>query len=127
MAKKRVLVIEDNEEISEVVGWILEEEGYEISVTAHLPVAEIVALKADLIVLDEWINDREGHMLCREIKNLEELKHVPVVIFSTALDIESIVETCGAAGYVRKPFDIDALTGEVNRLLSPKKLNAASF
>ena len=117
MTKKRVLLIEDNSDICEVVRWVLEEEGYDVNFTGHLPAAEIVKHKADLIVLDEWINDLEGHMLCREIKKIEKLKDVPVVIFSTAIDIEQLVKTCGANGYVRKPFDIDALLSEVSRLL----------
>ena len=126
MAKKRVLLIEDNDAICEVVGWVLQEEGYEVSVCGHLAATEIVALKADLIVLDEWINEAEGHMLCKEIKAVKELKHVPVVIFSTAVDIERIVKTCGADGFVRKPFDIGALVSEVDRLLLTNTSNVLS-
>ncbi len=118
MAKKKVLLVEDNQDICEIVKWVLEEDGYAVTVTSHVPATNLRGFKADLIVLDEWVNDREGHMLCKEIKALHDLKHIPVVIFSTAIDIEELMQTCGADGFVRKPFDIGDLVIEVNRLLA---------
>ena len=117
MEKKRVLLIEDNDDISEIVRWVLEDEGYEVRTTRHLPVYELAKFKADLIVLDEWINDKEGHMFCSKIKALQELKHIPVIIFSTANNIEEIVRTCNANGFIRKPFDVEMLLAEVERCL----------
>jgi len=118
MAKKKVLLVEDNQDICEIVKWVLEEGGYSVTVSGHVPAANLAGFKADLIVLDEWVNDREGHMLCKEIKAIHNLKHIPVVIFSTAMDIEELMQTCGADGFVRKPFDIGDLVIEVNRLLA---------
>lgn len=117
MAKK-VLLVEDNQDICEIVKWVLEEDGFQVNVTGHVPATGLINFKADLIVLDEWVNDQEGHMLCKEIKTIHDLKHIPVVIFSTAIDIEELMETCGADGFVRKPFDIGDLLVEVNRLLA---------
>lgn len=118
MAKKRILLIEDNEDILDVVRFVLEEENYFVIAASPRPASELAVHKADLIVLDEWINKTEGHMLCREIKAIQDLKHIPVIIFSTATDIEEIMETCEADGYVRKPFDIDDLLTEINRCLA---------
>ncbi|WP_345951552.1 MULTISPECIES: response regulator [unclassified Mucilaginibacter] len=120
MAKKRILLIEDSDDIQAIVQLILEDEGYEVVAANPRPVTEWINDNADLIVLDEWINEQEGHMLCREIKKMQILKHVPVIIFSTAPNIEAIVETCGAEGFVRKPFDIDDLLKEINRCLYKK-------
>ncbi len=118
MAKKKVLLVEDNQDICEIVKWVLEEDGYLVTVSSHVPATNLAGFKADLIVLDEWVNDVEGHMLCKEIKAIHDLKHIPVVIFSTAIDIEELMQTCGADGFVRKPFDIGDLVVEVNRLLA---------
>ncbi len=118
MAKKKVLLVEDNQDICEIVKWVLEEDGYSVTVSGHVPAVDLAHFKADLIVLDEWVNDVEGHMLCKEIKAIHDLKHIPVVIFSTAIDIEELMQTCGADGFVRKPFDISDLVVEVNRLLA---------
>jgi len=114
--KKRVLIIENDQEIKSIVTYILEMEGYDVQGamydSAHLPY-----IKADLILLDEWINKKEGHMLCREIKAIEALKPVPVVIFSTAADIADIAKNCNADGFVQKPFDLDSLINEVKKFL----------
>jgi two-component system OmpR family response regulator len=118
MVRKKVLLIEDNQDICEIVKWVLEDNGCDITVTKHVPAADLPRFKADLIVLDEWVNNSEGHMLCKEIKAIHDLKHIPVVIFSTAIDIEELMQTCGAEGFVRKPFDIGDLLVEVNRLLA---------
>ncbi|WP_342648431.1 response regulator [Mucilaginibacter sp. CSA2-8R] len=118
MTKKKVLLIEDNQDICEIVKWVLEQDGYTVNVTSHLPATNLAGFKADLIVLDEWVNNNEGHMLCKEIKAIHDLRHIPVVIFSTAIDIEELMQTCGADGFVRKPFDIGDLVIEVNRLLA---------
>ncbi|MDT3405370.1 response regulator transcription factor [Mucilaginibacter terrae] len=125
MKKNKVLLVEDNDEISSIVSWLLEEEGYAVNSTTHLPAKQLAAFEPDLIVLDEWLADIGGHMLCKEIKAMAELAHVPVIIFSTATDIEELMASCGADGFVRKPFDLQELTREVGRLLNPHKISAS--
>jgi len=66
----------------------------------------------------------EGPMLCKEIKAIERLAHIPVIIFSTAMDIEQIAATCKANGYVHKPFDLDTLITEVRKFLPLDKIYA---
>lgn len=118
MTNKKVLLVEDSEDVSNIVRWILEEKGYEVIITHHLPATQLAGFRCDLIVLDEWFNNGGGHMLCKEIKAIHDLKHIPVVIFSTAIDIEELMKDCGADGFVRKPFDVEELTNEVDRLLA---------
>lgn len=114
--KKRVLIIENDREIKQIVTYILESEGYDVQ-GAQYDSAALPHLKADLILLDEWINKREGHMLCKEIKAIEALQSVPVIIFSTAADIADIAKNCNADGFIKKPFDLDALISEVKKFL----------
>jgi len=114
--KRKVLIIENDEEIKLIVTYVLELEGYEVE-GARYDSATLVKLKANLILLDEWVNKREGHMLCKEIKAIEALQAVPVVIFSTAPDIADIAKNCNADGFVHKPFDLDTLISVVKRFL----------
>jgi len=114
--KKRVLIIENDREIKNIVTYILELEGYDVQ-GAQYDSSVLPYLKADLILLDEWINKREGHMLCKEIKAIESLQPVPVVIFSTAADIADIAKNCNADGFIQKPFDLDTLISEVKKFL----------
>ena len=117
--KKKIHIIENDDEIKNVVAFILEAAGYEVGSCKYDP-NELSDIVCDLILLDEWINQREGHLLCRDIKAVQKLAHIPVIIFSTATDIEEIVKTCGADGFVRKPFDLDGLLHEVERCLPLK-------
>lgn len=117
--KKKIHIIENDDEIKNVVAFILEAAGYEVGSCKYDPSA-LPDIACDLILLDEWINQREGHLLCRDIKAIQNLAHIPVIIFSTATDIEEIVKTCGADGFVRKPFDLDGLLHEVERCLPLK-------
>jgi DNA-binding response OmpR family regulator len=115
--KKKVLIIENDEQIKDIVTFILESEGFEVIGAKYAP-DHLHEIQADLILLDEWINITEGHMLCKQIKLISALAHVPVIIFSTAYNIKDIVKTCGADGYVQKPFELDNLMAEIKRFLT---------
>jgi DNA-binding response OmpR family regulator len=121
--KKKVLIVENDEDIRNIVGMILEDEGYEVA-GCNCTLENLMTMEADLILLDEWVNRQEGPMLCREIKAVEKLAHIPVIIFSTASDIKEIAALCRANGYVHKPFDLDILTAEVRKFLPLDKLYA---
>jgi CheY-like chemotaxis protein len=64
----------------------------------------LLTMTADLILLDEWVNKKEGQMLCKEIKTIKKLAQIPVIIFSTAMNIAEIASNCRANGYVHKPL-----------------------
>ncbi len=114
--KNKILIIENDEDIRSVVSFILEAEGYNVTGAAYA-LESLSILKPDLLLLDEWVNNVAGHMLCKEIKAFKAFLHVPVIIFSTALDLKEIATACEADGYLPKPFDIDVLISEVKRLL----------
>lgn len=113
--KKKVLIVENDLDIQSIVSYLLELEGYEVAAIAPCSADELVRHQADLILLDEWINKMEGHMLCTQIKKVHTMQHIPVVIFSTAVNLEEIAKNCQADGFVHKPFDLQVLIDEVKR------------
>ncbi len=124
--RKNILVIEDDHAIRDIIAYVLLSEGYEpLGCDKLEPLVEIIRYQPDLIVLDEWVNAREGTMLCQEIKKIHQLARIPVVIISTSHDIEQIALACKADGFVHKPFAVDILLAEINRCL-PAKTNAVS-
>lgn len=118
--KKKVLIIENDNDIRDIITYILKDKGYEVISANARPSSQLHTYKADLILLDEWLNEREGHLLCTELKEMHETQHVPVIILSTASNIEDIAENCKAEGYVSKPFDLDELLDEVERCFSAR-------
>jgi DNA-binding response OmpR family regulator len=124
MLKKKVLIIEDDPGIQELIGYILESEGFQVVTTSHNLSTDLSVHKADLILLDEWVNKKEGHMLCKEIKQVHATRHIPVIILSTSPDIAEIAKNCNADGYLAKPFDIDEIVSLVNKVLGNKRVSA---
>lgn len=117
MTLKKILLVETDDSLREIVAYVLKNEGFDV-IKADPDMAFLMKYTtADLILLDEWINKDAGDMLCREIKAVHELQHIPVVILSTAINIEEIVRSCNADGFVRKPFDVDDLVHEIKRCL----------
>ena len=115
--KKRVLIIENDDDIRGIVSYILEAEGYDVVTAKPWPVEQLARLKADLILLDEWVNKKAGHELCTELKKMHATMHIPVILLSTSPNIQQIAEGCKADGFVNKPFNLDDLVDEVKKCL----------
>lgn len=123
MKKKKVLIIENDYSIRQIVDFILAEQGFEtLSIPEPSDLTAIIPFAPDVILLDEFINSRPGHRLCRKIKQVAALAAVPVIILSTANDIELIVTECDANDYIRKPFDVEDLVAKVVRIFNHQPL-----
>ncbi|MCQ6959167.1 response regulator [Mucilaginibacter aquariorum] len=117
--KKKVLIIENDQDIRELVTYILEAEGFNTMSTREPEnLEQILLFGPNLILIDEFINNKPGHRLCHKIKQVSGLRDIPVIVLSTANDIELIATECQANGYIRKPFDgreiVDKVIGLVN-------------
>ncbi len=121
MKRKNIVVVEDDQAIRDIISYVLLSEGYEpLGCDKLEPLTGITRYRPELIILDEWVNAREGTMLCQEIKKIHELAHVPVIVISTSHDIEQIALACKADGFVRKPFELAGLLAEIKRCLNVK-------
>ena len=116
--KKRVLVVENNKEILELISIVLEDAGYDLSLLLNEQgiFNHIVDFKPDAILLDIIKPTIEGTELCRQIKEAEGTKHIPVIVLSTHPQIEKVKDIC-ADDIVEKPFDIEGLLEALNEQL----------
>lgn len=112
-----ILLAEDDASIAEVTTIILVEEGYTVS---HAPT--ISKLKSFLqkknvhvILLDLWLGGENGEKICRELKSDEATKHIPVILCSASVAVDSVAETVGADDVLHKPFDIETLLEKVKK------------
>ncbi|WP_295672736.1 response regulator [uncultured Mucilaginibacter sp.] len=122
--KKKVLVVENDYDIRNIVAFILEEEGFEcMGIPEPQSLDSLMAFKPHVILIDELINNQPGHRLCLKIKQFESLKHIPVIILSTANNIELIAEECKADEYIRKPFDVHEIVGKVISVIDKQPLD----
>lgn len=97
--------------------------GYEV-IMAHDGYAglqKVQGCEPDLVVLDVMMPKLDGHQLCDAIKHSRKMKNT-IVIFITGYGSSEDEFTAfqqGADLYIRKPFDIDHVVDEINRLLEP--------
>jgi DNA-binding response OmpR family regulator len=115
---QRILVVEDDAAILEVVEEVLRDSGYEVHATTDsrdgLRIAEQV--RPDLIVLDMRMPRLDGWQFERELR--ERSLRVPIVVMTAAQNARQWASEIQAEGYIGKPFNIDELTQEISRTLS---------
>ncbi len=113
MAKK-VIVIEDNRDILDLMQYILEDEGYEvISSVDGSVLGNVEQHDPALIVLDNSLANEKGSSLCRKLKTNPSTAKYPVILVSAVNGIEDIAKECLADACLSKPFDINELIAVV--------------
>jgi DNA-binding response OmpR family regulator len=114
----RILIVEDEAELANVVARHLEEEGYQVSVAGSIAQARAILRvhSQNLVILDVLLPDGSGFDLAPEIRRMTS---VPI-IFATALGEDaSVVRGLEAGGddYITKPFNLGVLSARIKSLL----------
>ncbi|MBW3620937.1 MAG: response regulator [Actinobacteria bacterium] len=110
----KVLAVDDDPVIQRLLQVNLEMEGYEVQLAGDGVEAleRARAFRPDIVLLDIMMPKKDGWQVCAELKQDDELKHIPVVFLSARAqdtDLERGTEL-GAEAYITKPFDpIDLL------------------
>src|ERR1700744_1966745 len=105
---KKILIIEDDQDIVDLTIILLEREGYEVcSFTNFLGYENVVSeCNPNLILLDLNLHGYHGKEICRYIKRQDHLKQIKVMLMSANPDIEELKEEVAADAFIRKPFNI---------------------
>src|SRR6185312_15402244 len=113
--KKKILVIEDEPVIAEMISIILEEQGFAVVSLADTGRARKKLHDEDvnIAMLDVTLKGETGKSLCKYIKSHKDLKHIPVILVSGNMDIQKIKDECGADDFISKPFDLDHFVSKV--------------
>lgn len=120
MNNYRILVVDDEEDLCEILKFNLENEGYEVD-TAH---SAEEALKLDLthyqlLLLDVMMGEISGFRMASMLKKEKDTAHIPI-IFITAKDTENDTVTgfnLGADDYISKPFSLREVVARVKAVL----------
>ena len=119
MAEARILVVDDEAYITDLVRMALRYEGFEVAAAAsgREALAQAARFEPDLVVLDVMLPDMEGLEVCRRLR----AGHGPLpVVFLTAKDAtEDKVAglTVGGDDYVTKPFSLEELVARIRAVL----------
>jgi two-component system, OmpR family, phosphate regulon response regulator PhoB len=116
---KQILLIEYDSDVRDVITCILEDQDLMVlSVAVPFEPESAMDFHPDLILIDEWASGKAGHPLCHQIKQMQQFSQVPVIIISTANNIENITTDCGADDFISKPFDMNELVEKVQQQLA---------
>jgi two-component system chemotaxis response regulator CheY len=118
----RILVVDDDEPIRELVAEILREDGYEVT-EARNGAQGLRCLDSggtfELVMLDMRMPVLDGWQFAAAVT--ERGLGLPIVVMTAAQDARQWAEEINAAGYIAKPFGIDDLAGVVHRVLESRR------
>jgi len=120
--KRRVLVVDDDEAILEMLVELLERDGrFEVRVARGGYEAGLLTqeFRPEALVLDYKLPDINGTRVCRTIRSNPSLASIRIIIISGVADPDEIaeLEASGADDFLRKPFQIDELITRIMRLV----------
>ena len=115
-----ILVVDDETDLTEILKFNLETEGYNVTTAASAEEALTLNIASyNLLLLDVMMGGMSGFALARKLKENPETAHVPI-IFLTARDTENDTVTgfnLGADDYISKPFSIREVMVRVRAVL----------
>ena len=129
MANSKILIIDDDQDLTSALQAVLESNQYAVSIAANKTegMEKIESVKPDLIILDVMMETwQDGFELARELKKNSDYKDMPILMLTgiedkTGLEFKSEAgdyEWLPAEGFLDKPVEPAALLAEVKKLLS---------
>ena len=122
--KIRVLVVDDDADIVDMLVDVLDRDGrfsVETASTGYQAGILTSQFKPDLILLDYMLPDINGNVVCETIRSNEAFDKTRIIIVSGVARQQEIDEllSAGAEGFVQKPFKIDDLIAQINAVVAP--------
>lgn len=126
MPKERILVVDDEEDIIELVRYNLAKEGYKVIgvTTGEQAISKARTELPDLIVLDLMLPGVDGLEVCKILKANEKTAHIPIIMLTAKGDESDIVTglELGADDYITKPFSPKVLVARIRTVLRRKRV-----
>jgi len=116
---KRILVIEDDQDIADIVEYALTEK-YMVQTQTdnNLILNSIENFTPDLIMLDNQLGQKNAPEIVKQIKSVDAYKNIPFVLFSGHHDIKRIAKEIDADAYLAKPFSLVDLYSCIDLVLT---------
>ncbi len=118
MNKKKILIVDDDENIAELISLYLNKECYEteISLDGESALVAFQEFSPDLVLLDVMLPGMDGYQVCTELR---KISNVPIIMLSAKGEVFDKVLglKIGADDYIVKPFDSNELVARVGALL----------
>ncbi|GGH04249.1 MULTISPECIES: response regulator transcription factor [Pedobacter] len=126
MERKRIHILEDDQEIRNVIEILLKDEGFELQLSSSFEELKknIQDAMPDLFLLDVMLPDGNGAEICEDLKNDIFTKHIPIIVMSAQNNSQQKAIDALADDYISKPFDIDDILKRINAQLKRSAENS---
>lgn len=114
----QILLVEDDATVSRLVRYCLEGQGHSVT-TADDGIKALSAAYAappDLVLMDLVLPSLGGQLVCRALRDDRRTNRIPILLLTGAENLSEEVRTCGANGYLRKPFSPAQLLAAVAQI-----------
>lgn len=116
--KPLVLIVEDNIDLAEATRHFLEIKRFRVLISDGKDLKEILKEnKPDIMILDISLGQLDGREICRELKQNEQTKTIPIIMLSAHERLSKAYEDDCADGYIMKPFALAELLEEIQLLI----------
>jgi len=125
MKREKILVVDDEEDILELMDYNLAKEGYIVTCvhSGEEALAEVKSEFYDLIILDLMLPGVDGLEVCKMLKNDSETAHIPIIMLTAKGEDTDIIVglELGADDYITKPFSPKVLIARIRAALRREK------
>ena len=117
MYSQKVLLLDDNKDLLQILQIILKGQGFETILASSIEEAalKIKIHKPPLILMDVFISDEDGREFCNKLKQTDETSHIRVILMSGIDSNLGLATTMGADDFMQKPFDYNDLIARVQK------------
>lgn len=124
MAAKKILIVEDEKDVMELIHYNLAKEGYhcETAYNGQEALKKAQATRPDLVLLDLMLPEVDGLEVCKRLKSSPQTEPIPIIMVTAKSDETDIVMglELGAEDYITKPFSPKVLVARVKAVLRRK-------
>jgi CheY-like chemotaxis protein len=116
--QKKILVVDDDPDILEVVQLLLEGEGYLTwTATEAKSIDRLLSFQLDLILLDVLLAGSDGRVISKRLKSQETTRHIPIVLMSAHVSARATLAAAQADDFIAKPFEVNALLTTIHKYI----------
>lgn len=123
MGDKRILLVDDDPTLAEVLTVLLEDAGFTVKVLSdgRSVIEQVSQFKPCMVMLDYKLPYKDGVTILQEIRSSGDgVKSVPVMMISASSNVQKLAMEAGATLFMAKPFDIEKLMECVKRCAAIK-------
>ncbi|RYE41742.1 MAG: response regulator transcription factor [Sphingobacteriales bacterium] len=119
--KQKILVLDDDTDILEVIAYILMDKGYDVvTLSGGEEIFQTIQhFHPDLVLMDVMLGNMDARIICSDLKHRADTNALPVILISVSHDLTQSLQLEGAPNdFIAKPFDIDYLVKKIKRQLA---------